>query len=95
MSDLADREQESAAAVIGAGGCFANKRALRSSRPASALPACACGGKPVFAPHPPLHKGGPLLEVLKCVVCGCHVGPYSSRSKLSDSWRDPNARKAV
>jgi hypothetical protein len=90
MSDLADREADSTAAVAGAGGTFdnRNRHAGGCVTPRSrTLQDCTCGGRPVYAPHPALSRNGPSLEVLKCGTCGNAVGPYTSRQMLATSWR--------
>lgn len=89
MSDLADREADSTAAVAGAGGTFDNRNRHAGgyvTPRCKALPACSCGGRPRFHPHPSLTRGGPLLEVLRC-GCGNSVGPFDSRSTLAMAWR--------
>ena len=85
MSDVCDRA-EGCEAVAARGGRFAAGR-----RPAAdgrgPLPACACGGRPAYRPHPPLRKGGPAAETLACGKCGSAVGPFASRQALAQAWR--------
>ena len=88
MSDLADREQESTAAVSGAGGKFwSRKRRGGYVTPRDRrLPDCACGGRPVYQAHPPI-VGCSTVETLACGTCGNSVGPFSSRYALGIAWR--------
>ena len=84
--DLGDKCNESCGAVDGAGGVFGGARPVAAvSR--SALPACECGGRPAYGPHPPLRSGGPQLETLACGACGNSVGPFASRQVLATAWR--------
>jgi DNA-directed RNA polymerase subunit RPC12/RpoP len=88
MSDLADREQESTAAVSGAGGrfvCHPHNGGYVTPRDRR-LPDCGCGGRPVYKAHPPL-RGCQTVEALACGTCGNSVGPFSSRSTLGMAWR--------
>jgi len=86
MSDIADREAESTSAVAGAGGSFARRPGGYVTPRCKALPPCSCGGRPRYTPHPPLTRGGQLLETLAC-ACGNSVGPFSSRGALAMAWR--------
>lgn len=84
MSDLADRAAESCGAVEGAGGSFGGHG--RDARATGLrLPACSCGGRPVYGPHPPM-RGVPC-ETLACGSCGNAVGPFSARYALAVAWR--------
>ena len=86
MSDIVDMTADSVEAITGAGGSFAHSPAYVAPR-AAALPACSCGGRPAYAPHPAFKRGGDLLEVLKCGSCGNFVGPFSCRAALATAWR--------
>lgn len=84
MSDVCDRA-EGCAAAAARGALFVSRR----PRPAAGrgpLPPCACGGRPVYRPHPPMRSGQPC-ETLACGTCGNAVGPMSARHALAEAWR--------
>ena len=85
MSDLADRAADSCGAVEGMRGVFV-VAPLKGGNSARALPACSCGGRPGYRPHPPLRAGQPC-ETLACGTCGNAVGPFASRQALAEAWR--------
>lgn len=85
MSDIADRA-DTCAAIEGAGGSFARRGGYVTPR-AKILPACVCGGHPVFEHCAPNRKGGFQVERLVCRACGRSVGPLSSRQALALAWR--------
>lgn len=87
MSDLADRAAESCGAVEGLRGVFAVAPEKPAFTPRRGLPACSCGGRPVYLPHPPMMRGGQPAETLACGTCGNSVGPFSSRQALAEAWR--------
>ena len=84
MSDICDRA-EGYEAVAARGGRFQShgRDARATGRP---LPPCACGGRPVYRPHPPMRSGQPC-ETLACAACGNAVGPMSARHALAEAWR--------
>lgn len=83
MSDLADRAGESRLAVEGAGGRFGRPAAAATGRE---LPACGCGGRPVYRARAEGRFGRPT-ETLECPACGNAVGPYTARHQLAQAWR--------
>lgn len=85
MSDLVDRAQ--ACDTVSAQGATFRSRAGYVTPRSRTLEPCSCGGRPQYNPHPPLRKGGDLLETLKCSACGNYVGPFSSRAALALAWR--------
>ena len=85
MGDICDRAAESCGAVEGAGGRFGGRRPEARGR-RTGLPACSCGGRPGYRPHPPLRAGQPC-ETLACGTCGNSVGPFASRQALAEAWR--------
>lgn len=89
MSDLADRAAECCGAVEGAGAIYVQSLTGAARRPLrrAELHKCACGGKPVYHPHPALTRGGPETETLACATCGNAVGPFASRHALAEAWR--------
>lgn len=93
MGDICDRAAESCGAMEGAGGVFA-PRGRDSRAAARALPACSCGGRPGYRPHPPLRAGQPC-ETLACGTCGNAVGPFASRQALAEAWRLGGYRREV
>lgn len=94
MSDLADRAADSCGAVEGMRGVFGSARPEVARHPGMALPACACGGRPGYRPHPPLRAGQPC-ETLACGACGNSVGPFASRQALAQAWRLGGCRGEV
>lgn len=88
MSDIADMCADACGAVEGAGCAFrCGKRRSDGRTGGGALPACACGGSAVYAPHPPIQHAGMPCEVLRCGKCGNQVGPFTSRQLLTMAWR--------
>lgn len=91
MSDIIDSADESVSSVTARRGVFeptGRSRAGYVTPRSKELASCSCGaGRPRYAPHPPLRRGGDLLEVLKCPSCGNFVGPFSSRAALAMAWR--------
>lgn len=85
MGDICDRAAESCGAVEGLRGVFV-VAPLKGGTSTRALPACSCGGRPGYRPHPPMRAGQPC-ETLACGTCGNAVGPLASRQALAEAWR--------
>lgn len=83
MSDVCDRA-DGVAAVVARGGRFVSRGGAPEPR---GRPVCGCGGRPGYAAHPPLVRGGDWLETLACPRCGRRTGPFKGRQQLDEAWR--------